>query len=209
MTEQDFKDKIDQAYKEANEVKEPSSEYQIQRGRSHTISSYAEDLFALYIAEMLENSELNFWVDLAFRVKLDSWKKAKAFNPDLGIIHKGELTHYFDIKMNLGFQRNLTQYLVNKNQFVEKIRGQNGYYLNNKKEECQIQFSPEIVYQLVILFGWNVSRKQMAQNLKLAGELPFVEAYVLFQVPQGMKHPEVSVEEFARLHQKSKDLFPA
>ena len=79
-------------------------DYNIWRGVSHSISSQSEDLFALFIAEKLNDASLEFIVDKTMTFKM-SGKKSIQFRPDLAIVKNGILTHSIDLKMDMGYKR--------------------------------------------------------------------------------------------------------
>jgi hypothetical protein len=62
MTEQEFKDKVDEAYNKAHDLYYGNGDFDIRRGMGHSMSGHVEDLFAVYMAEKFNNPELKFWV---------------------------------------------------------------------------------------------------------------------------------------------------
>ena len=122
MTEIEFFEKIHIKYKESNLLIEGDGGFNIKRGMAHVMSGYLEDLFALFIAKKINNPELEFYVDKVTSIRFKINEKAKSFKPDLMIIENGVMTHYFDLKSNLGWNRNAENYLINKNDFISNLK---------------------------------------------------------------------------------------
>jgi hypothetical protein len=103
MTKEEFIGKIHQHRKNAENLMEGDGGYKIKRGMAHVISGYVEDLFALFLASNIGNKDLEFYVDKVTSIRFNKNKKAKSFKPDLSIINNNTLTHYFDLKTNMGW----------------------------------------------------------------------------------------------------------
>ena len=80
MTNQDFIYAICDFYKESRKLMVNPGDYNIWRGVSHSISSQSEDLFALFIAEKLNDPSLEFIVDQTMSYKTPG-KKSGLFWP--------------------------------------------------------------------------------------------------------------------------------
>ena len=103
MTEMEFFEKVYQKYQESNHLLEGDGGFNIKRGMAHVISGYLEDLFALYIAQKVNRKDVEYFVDKVISIRFFEKEKAKSFKPDLAIIDNGVMTHYFDLKSNLGW----------------------------------------------------------------------------------------------------------
>lgn len=198
MTEQGFFNIIFEYERKAKNLLEDRGEYNIKRGIAHSISGFVEDLFAVYVAKRIGRKDCEYWVDKAFFLNLEGKTKAKAFKPDLAVITPSkEMTHYFDTKTNLGWNRDLQGYLKEKSDFVKSIRGQktNGDY--------PIRIAPDLKYQMVVIYGWNINQLQLEENRKLAAEYAdCVDFYVLYTwVGPNKDDYAINQGEFDRLHQ--------
>lgn len=198
MDEKEFFQKIFNYEREAKELKVGCDQYNIKRGIAHSISGFIEDLFAVYVANRIQRKDYEYWVDKAFFLRLEGATKAKAFKPDLAIITPSkEMTHYFDTKTNLGWNRDLQSYLKEKSDFVKSIRGQ------KTQGDHPIQIAPDLKYQMVVIYGWNINQQQLEKNRKLAAEYAdCVDFYVLY-IHVGPKKDDnvINQGEFDRLHE--------
>lgn len=185
MTEQELINKIIEQAKQARELLAGNEGFNIKRGMAHSISGYCEDIFALYIARRLQNPELQFFVDKIISTKFDPSKKTTSFKPDLAIVDQSNvLTHYFDLKTNLGWNRYLKEYLIKKNSFIENLISHNKAWITGKKEWSEfnllnLTISQHLKYHMVIVFGGNINQKILEDNLKFAEELDFIELDIL------------------------------
>jgi hypothetical protein len=115
MTKEEFIHKIQQYRIDAEKLIEGDGGYNIKRGMAHVISGYVEDLFALYVATKIAKKEIEFFVDKVTSIRFNESDKAKSFKPDLSIVNNNVLTHYFDLKTNMGWNRDFVSYLEEKN----------------------------------------------------------------------------------------------
>ena len=185
MTQQDFIDKVNEQYHKAHLLLEEKGEFDIHRGTAHPVSGYMEDVFAIYMAHRIDDSSLQFLVDKLISYKDSNDKKAITFKPDLAIINKGILTHYYDLKTNLGWNRELKEYLIKKNNLIERIKGKKGWVrfpkVDNDKDAIKqdIEYSKELTYQIVVYNGWNISKEQLDENKEIASKLPNIKMHIL------------------------------
>ncbi|MCC4214715.1 hypothetical protein [Leeuwenhoekiella parthenopeia] len=180
MTNHEFIDKIIEAYKQSRSLIYGNGGYQIKRGMSHSSSGKAEDLFSVFIAEKLDSKELEFFVDQGISFRTITQKRAKLFKPDLAILKNDTLTHYFDLKMDLGWNRDLEQYLVAKNDFINKLKESNDvWYKTHIEGKGSIKVSKKLTYQIVVLSGANGNKAAHHRNVDLAASLENVNLYVL------------------------------
>lgn len=141
MSNKEFIDKIIEEYVASRNLTFGNGGYDIERGMSHSTSGKAEDLFALYLARRLNDPKLKFLVDKPISFKPSSKQRTKTFKPDVAIIKNGVLTNYFDLKMDLGWNRDISQYLKDKNDFVQELkRQQNAWYTMQLKPVYLLKF---------------------------------------------------------------------
>lgn len=180
MTEVEFFDKIHHKYREANDLIEGDGNFNIKRGMAHTMSGYLEDLFALYLAKKINRTDLLFYVDKVFSIRLNPNTKAKSYKPDLMIIDDNRLTHYFDLKSNLGWNRDARHYLEQKNDLIKNLRGKEAWIRDKIDGSVQeIIISKDLTYHMVVVFGGNINPETMDENIQLASQLEYVKLDVL------------------------------
>lgn len=169
----------------SRELMEGNGGYDIRRGMAHIIAGYCEDLFALYVAKYVGKTNVKYFVDKVIKIEING--KSKTFKPDLAIVNNNVLTHYFDLKTNLGYIRDLDKFLSEKNVFIETILNKNASitskkdWLSNKdshgninlmnevykvEEKMNIKISENLKYHIVVIFGGNISSKDLDRNYK-------------------------------------------
>jgi hypothetical protein len=203
MTTEAFMQKIHQRGAEAGKLLEGDGGYRIKRGMARGISGYVEDLFALYLAEKIESHELEFNVDKVTSIRLNPNEKAISFKPDVSIVKHNLLTHYFDLKTNMGWNRDFTSYLAGKNQFIESIKDREAWIRHNQNEVQTIKMGNDLIYQMVVIFGWNINQNQLRENLIAAEIYPNVRVYVLYTQNNDGQYG-INEEAFNRLHETIK-----
>ncbi|MFC2110877.1 hypothetical protein ACFLQ5_00340 [Bacteroidota bacterium] len=178
MTNETFIDKVIEYYDEARHLTFANYKNQIIRGKSHTISGKSEDLFAYWLAEKLDINNIQYWVDkpISFH-NIDIGRKT-TIQPDVLIDDNSIVKCYFDIKMDLGWKRDLTDYLNQKNNLISKIRNKE-CWIKIENEHIEMEFSNKIKYQIIVLCGENISREKMEENNNCASTLDNVELYIL------------------------------
>lgn len=200
MTPIEFVERIKEQKAKTHELLEEANGYDIRRGMGHSISGFVEDLFAAYIATNLKRSSLMYFVDKVTSFKLNGAPKAKSIKPDLLIFDRNDLiaTHYYDLKTDIGYGRNMEEPLKRWNELILSLRGNKAWITVNNKREYEIQFSKTIKYSVVIAIDWNVNQDILANNKRIAEELEGIEMYVLIN-----KKPETDFQihknEFDRL----------
>ncbi|MCD0467165.1 hypothetical protein [Flavobacterium sp. ENC] len=206
MTQEEFVEKIHLYTQNAKNLIEGDGGYNIQRGMAHVTSGYVEDLFALYLATKINRLDLQYLVDKVTSIRFSKNGKATTFKPDLSIINsENVLTHYFDLKTNLGWNRDLASYLKTKNEFINKIKGKNAWIHFDKDNVQGIKISEKLKYKMVVVYGWNINREQMAQNIRIAKEYENVELFVLNNLDEN-KILAIENEDFERLHTETLNL---
>lgn len=180
MTKEDFIHKIQQYRIDAEKLIEGDGGYNIKRGMAHVISGYVEDLFALYVATKIAKKEIEFFVDKVTSIRFNENEKAKSFKPDLSIVNSNVLTHYFDLKTNMGWNRDFVAYLEEKNTFIESLRAKNAWIRHSKDHVQSISIDENLIYQMVVIFGWNINQNQLKTNIELAKKFPNIKVHVLY-----------------------------
>lgn len=179
MTKEVFIAKIQKHRKEAESLIEGNGGFKIKRGMAHVISGYVEDLFALFIAEAIGSKTIEYFVDKVTSIKFKPKERAKTFKPDLSIVNENVLTHYFDLKTNMGWNRHFEDYLKTKNDFIESLKGKKAW-IHWQDGNQEINISKELKYQMVVVFGWNINQELLKTNLLKAQGFPNVEVHVLY-----------------------------
>jgi hypothetical protein len=201
MTEIEFFEKIHHKYKESNFLIEGDGGFNIKRGMAHVMSGYLEDLFALFIAKKIDKPEIEFYVDKVTSIRFEIDEKAKSFKPDLMIIENDVMTHYFDLKTNLGWNRNAENYLINKNSFIANLKGRNAWIRDKvDKTVKDIKISQDLKYHMVVVFGGNINEEMMKNNFKISEELPNVHFDVLHNKRKDESISSINLDAFNNIY---------
>jgi hypothetical protein len=206
LSKEDLLDLIRHQVIKSRELAEGNGGYNIRRGMAHAIPGYCEDVFALYIAKHVGRKDLKYFVDKVITLRFNEGEKAKSFKPDLAIINEhNQLTHYFDVKTNLGWNRYLKEYLNEKNQFVKDLIAHNKAWINKKREwddfeTLPITISPDLKYHMVVVFGGNMKEKDMIQNHQIANGLDYVTMDLL------KPNEHINQDAFESIHQSLQNL---
>jgi hypothetical protein len=181
MTNQEFFDKIENFRIQSSKLLAGNGGFNITRGMAHTISGYVEDLFALFIAEKLNRRDLTFYVDKVISTRYNEGDKAKSFKPDLSIIDNQVMTYYFDVKTNMGWNRNFGNYLQEKDNFISNLQGQDAWINNFRKEKSYeyIKIADNLKYQMVVVYGWNINQELLKRNLEDSSKFSNIKVCVL------------------------------
>lgn len=171
----------------SRELTEGNGGFNIRRGMAHAIAGYCEDLFALYVAKYVGNTEVKYFVDKVIKTKFEHEEKSKTFKPDLAIVDENNvLTHYFDLKTNLGWNRNMESFLKEKNTLIENLIENKKATITSKKDwlnkmdshgninlintvyeaekKLDIKISEKLKYHIVVVFGGNIGKEAMKKN---------------------------------------------
>ena len=146
-------------------AKEPIiSSRKIIRGTSHSISSYAEDIFAKFIADQFKQ-KFKILIDPQISIpslQNSSGNKIFLFRPDICVIctQTNCIKMIFDLKMDLGYRRNnFIDFVESRNYELKKIK--------NHKASCSlipnqdIFFSENLIWNYIIISSGNISQTQM------------------------------------------------
>lgn len=182
MTSQEFIAKYHEYGEQAKKLNELLPDYegfQIKRGMAHSISGFAEDLFAVYVAKKMNRKDVQFLVDKVISVYLEGRHKAKSFKPDLAIIDNNVMTHYFDMKTNLGWNRDFIGYLGEKNEFMRQLKTARPWVRFDKNNIQGLSVSEACKYQMVVVYGDNINQNLLKNNIELAKQYEHVNVHVL------------------------------
>jgi len=178
MTANNFIEQIILLYQNARLIK--YNDKKISRGRSHSISSSVEDLFANYLAGL--NAEIDkILVDQPISVDRHT------FYPDISIVRANELIAFFDIKMDLGWKRNeLTNIFLNYKSKLENIHGKIGTMRNGiSKDKIEYKISNSAIYDIVLITDQNINPAVLDKHLSNIGTNKYVQVHILSK----HKHP--------------------
>ncbi len=197
MTEVEFLQKIWDYQMKCKELADGDGGFNIIRGQAKVSSGYIEDLFALFLAKRINRNDYRYLVDKTTSLRYSKNGKATTFKPDLSIINSdNELTQYYDLKTNLGWNRDLENYIKKKNEFVSKIQSRNGWIHFDKNNVLDIKFSKTLKYKMVVIHGGNINETQLNKNLELVHNLEHVELYILYD----HYNQRNNIEDFNRLY---------
>lgn len=162
----------------------------IARGRSHTVSSKLEDLFAYFLS-------LNLTEDYQFLVDQPLNYGRKQLYPDISLIQESVVRHMFDVKTDLGWKRNeFPQFCKDQQEKLAQFVGQQLSATDGvRKKKFKIRAFNPLNYHIVIISGQNISRSSLDDNLSQVSSLPNVHVYVLFP-EQHPNHYGDDIEDF-------------
>lgn len=190
MTHEEFILEIRKAYEEARKLKFDSKNGVIKRGTSHTISSIAEDLLAIYCFDLLSpniiKDKIEIWVDpqITFEnknLKNISGKKSLLVRPDICIIKNGLIVLTIDLKMDLGhlrkdFEKKTEEWLQKYELCLDKeVNINNG----ETKISNSYKFSRDLRFSIVVASKGNATRNQLIlfEEIARKNDIPFFYLY--------------------------------
>jgi len=155
----------------------------IQRGRSHSISSIAEDLFAFFLTQRIPTIE-KILIDQPITIPTTKLPNKSSFQiyPDLAIIKEGQVSNLLDLKTDLGWNRDgLVDKAKKHLRTVELAKGHTAKFRDGKTQEKQvIQFSDKLKHSIVIISGENINRKKLqSQILEVKAISKLIDIFVL------------------------------
>lgn len=180
-----FISEVIRLYKEARKARVNNN--RITRGRSHSISSHVEDIFAEFLAENLE--KYNYLVDQPISIE----GKKNPIYPDIVLVDNDKITDLIDLKMDLGWNRNgFIAFCEKKEHLIEDIRNK-GCRLKDgvTKEVKSFKIDKNLKYHIVIISDTNISKKRMKANLEGTSKLRNVCVYSL----SSNQHPNTYEED--------------
>ena len=156
MTNREFINTIIDYYVESRELTCNFEKYNIWRGVNHSVSSKAEDLFALFIAKKIDRLDIELIVDKTMSYRTPDGK-SKQFRPDLAIVQNGILTHIIDLKMDMGYKRRYheTEKFKSEEVMYSLIRSQTNFPISYNQgpyiEPRFLAVSSNIKCQIVVI----------------------------------------------------------
>jgi len=152
------------------------SNTKLSRGRSHSVSSVAEDLFAEYLI----NNDPEIESILIDQPIFSQYGNVR-FYPDITVIKNDKVVAFFDLKMDMGWKRDGLLELVGKHQKVIKTIKENIVTYKNgvTKEKQYIMISPSCTYNIVIISTRNSGIKLSEYLQKSHTIFPSAGVYVL------------------------------
>lgn len=181
MSPDEFIQRIIRLYQDARISKYADSK--ISRGRSHSISSVVEDLFANYL--ILSDTKIDkILVDQPVFVE----GVKSTFYPDITVIRNGKISAFFDLKMDLGWNRNGLSRLCEKDKkLIEDIRSKSCTFKDGStKEPGTYEISDSAVYDIVIISDQNIAKPKLDAQLK---EAELLTDYVKVHILSKNEHP--------------------
>jgi len=181
MTNRYFIKSIIEYYRESRKLTIEKGTYNIWRGVNHSISSQSEDLFALMIAEELQNNSLEFIVDKTMSLKIQG-EKSIQFRPDLAIVKDGKLTHIIDLKMDMGYKRRYfeTPEFKKEAKKFEILRTQSFLEVTYNRGAEKLKVSKNIINQVVVISEKNEGKStNRTEMIDAIDKLDWVNIYYL------------------------------
>jgi hypothetical protein len=184
-----FINEIVSYYNQSRKLTIDTNGFNIWRGVSHSISSLSEDLFALMIANELNDKSLEFIVDKTFTLRtLDGGNFQ--FRPDLAIIKNGELRAIIDLKMDMGYKRRYHETEAFQKEADKFNLLRSGEYQSISysidKLKVTVPTSLNIINQIVVISEKNEGKAENRESMKQTIDaLNWVNIYYL----SGGVHP--------------------
>lgn len=195
MTQVEFIQEIINAYIQARSV---TSSYRIvrniQRCRSHSISSVAEDIFAAYVYDLVQTKGYSIFVDCPISVRATG-VKTKTYYPDIVVCeNKGgecELKYLIDLKMDTGwFRDSIDQMVKDHANVVNTMKKATTLTItDSNKNKISANISNSVVrYDIVIVSALN-GVKKYDQTIVAANK---ISPYSLVYTLTGGVHPNAA-----------------
>lgn len=185
-------------YKAAREIK-LSFTYdneKIRRGRSHTIASLTEDLFAYFLINKFPQVD-KIVIDqpISFR----STEKARTIYPDLALIQNGTINTILDIKMDLGRKRSEVVNLFKGAQnIVREMRGKQVWYRDGiTKQLFHATVTGNVKYFIVVFSRQNINQAFLNSEIEKLQSSYICNAQFYFLTDKA--HPNSQNTEAAKI----------
>lgn len=177
MTPYSFIARVVRLYQKARIAR--GKDERIRRGRSRAISSEVEDLFARYILANDPAIE-TIYVDQPLSYN----GRECSFYPDIVVVKKGVICAFFDLKTDLGWQRDGLPDLCRRHmKTLTLVRGHKVKLWEAADEDKAPRFlkvAQRARYGVVIVSGTNVDQKNLARDrVKVSRHEPDVCVHVL------------------------------
>ncbi len=181
----------------------------ISRGRSHSISSIVEDLFAHYLSRYIKCDHI--YIDQP--VSISGFDNR--IYPDLVIIRNNRIAAFIDLKMDVGWNRGGLYDLCKKHYSkIDAIRGKKCKLREgiNKKDHFYIT-DKKLSYNIVLISDQNVGLRTLNDQIKQSLDFnPDIEIFVLtteehpnaygIEIKDLMKKIKINNDAFKKLVKK-------
>jgi hypothetical protein len=189
MDGQAFINQIIDYYQESRKLTVETQGFNIWRGVSHSISSLSEDLFALMVAQEINDKSLEFIVDKTFTLRKKD-NTSVQFRPDLAIVKNNEIRVIVDLKMDMGYKRryNETEAFQKEAEKFELLRSAKykDITYSQKKSSISLTASRSITNRIVVVSEKNEGKAENRESMvEEIGKLNWVDMYYL----SGGVHP--------------------
>lgn len=175
MSPKDLILKIVKAYQDARIPQQVDA--RIRRGRSHSISSVTEDLFAHFL---ISNDST---IDVVYVDQPIYFKNAeKQIYPDIVIVRKNSIAGFIDIKMDLGWNRNGLFELCKKHyEMIKKIKGVECHLRDGETKQLRnLRVAENVSYNVVIISRTNINAALLESQLEQVRSFsPNLDVFVL------------------------------
>ncbi|MEI8278794.1 MAG: hypothetical protein WCG87_03465 [Bacteroidota bacterium] len=176
MTDIEFIKSIVELYRKARLTFFPAGN--IKRGKSHTISSQVEDLFALYISDIV-NSKIEILIDQP--ISFSHNNVSKTIYADIAMIKDDLIYQIWDIKTDLGWKRDIfPQFCKDKDELVNSIKSKDAKFKNREDNTSrQLKFSSDFTFNIVVISCKNISTIKHERVANETRQLQNVGVYFL------------------------------
>lgn len=206
MTNEKLIEEIIELYRVAKKSTEKFKDPCIKRGRNHSISSQTEDLLAYFIFNRCNLSGFEIWVDypISFKSINKKTKKGnpgtKTIYPDISIVRKNndghlEIVEMIDLKMDLGWKRELKEYIDKTHKLIVEIRqvktatykkiDENGFKI---EPSLPVKISSNLKWRIPIISNENIQSKKMRVNIDYSNSPIFNDVLKMYIFTKE-KHP--------------------
>ncbi len=193
MNAQEFIYKVIYLYRKAR--KPVFANAKIKRGRSRSIASLLEDLFAAFLIENVKCEYI--YVDQPLSVV----GLTKQAYPDISITRNGLITSFCDLKTNLGWNRDgLADLCEHHFRWLKNVRGKTCVLYDgvNKKEE-NYKISKRASYNIVILSECNIKSALLKEQIENANRFrPDIEIFTLTSKQTNLNSYDETVGELRK-----------
>lgn len=174
MNEKDLIYKIITLYRTARKSKFPNKK--IKRGRSHSVASSIEDLFARFLVNKVKPGLI--YVDQP--ISVEGFKTQNY--PDISIIHNNIITAFCDLKMDMGWNRaGLFSLCKEQNKWIGGVRGEKCKIRDGvTKTDSFYRIGARATYNIVLISNQNINQTLLNKQIENSKRFnPKVEVFVL------------------------------
>ena len=207
MNERDLIYKITTLYRTARKSKFPNKK--IKRGRSHSIASSVEDLFARFLMNKAKPGLI--YVDQP--ISIEGFKTQNY--PDISIVHNNIITAFCDLKIDMGWNRTgLFSLCKKQNKWIGNVVGKKCKIRDGvTKTDSFYHTSGGATYNIVLISSQNINQALLNKQIQNSKRFnPKVEVFILtsgehpntygISIKNLMKKILINKSEFKRLFEK-------